>query len=253
MSDIYHIDTMDIQDDLKQLDLTKSEIAVYLSLLESGLSAPPQVAKSTGIARTNCYNVLNALIGKGLVEEHIEGTRKSYLARDPQALMNTIERRKEVLRRILPDLRALHVTQKNKPKIRFYDGWESVKEIYRQAAQSKEIWAIGSTKRLVDLDGKFFGEFEQTLKDREVVLHDILTPGSREVAEGTTRPTLKGLYDYAYFSSNIEDTLTDILVWDDSVALMALEAPIFGTIITNPLIAQSFRVIGKTLVKALRE
>ncbi len=244
---------MDIADDLKQLDLTKSEIAIYLSLLESGLSTPPQIAKSTEIARTNCYNILNSLVGKGLVEEHIEGSRKSYLARDPQALMATIERKREVLGRILPDLRALHITQKNKPKIRFYDGWESVKEIYQQAAQSKEAWAIGSTKRLVDLDAKFFAEFEQTLKDREAVLHDILTPSSRGVAEGTTRPILKGLYDYAYFPSNIEDTLTDILVWDDNVALMALEAPIFGTIITNLLIAQSFRVIGKTLMQALRE
>ena len=144
------------------------------------------------------------------------------------------------------------MTQKNKPKIRFYDGWESVKEIYRLAAQSKEILAIGSTKRLVDLDATFFAEFEQTLKEREVVLHDILTPGSRAVAEGTTKETLKGLYDFVYFPANVEDALTDILVWDDHVALMALEAPIFGTIITSPLIAQSFRVIGKTLMQALR-
>ena len=49
---------MDIADDLQQLDLTKSEVAVYLSLLESGLSIPPQIATATGIARTNCYNIL---------------------------------------------------------------------------------------------------------------------------------------------------------------------------------------------------
>ncbi|OGL71845.1 hypothetical protein A3C17_01900 [Candidatus Uhrbacteria bacterium RIFCSPHIGHO2_02_FULL_53_13] len=243
---------MELIEELKTLDLTKSEIAVYLFLLESGLSTPPQVAKSTGIARTNCYNVLDSLISKGLAEEHQEGKRKAYLARDPQALVESLERKKQAMERVLPNLRALHVTQKNKPKIQFYDGWESAKGIYRQATHSKEITAIGSTKRLADLDSAFFSDFEKTLKEKGIVLHDILTPNSREIAEHTTKPTLKGLYDFVYFPSNAEDTLTDILIWDDHVALMALEAPIFGTVITNTYIAQSFRMIASTLLHALR-
>lgn len=244
---------MKLQDELRQLDLTKTETTIYLYLLESGLSSPPEIAKATGIARTNTYNVLGSLIEKGLVEEHEEGKRKTYLARDPQALMNTLERKREVLTRLLPDLRSLHSTQKNKPKIKFYDGWENVKEIYRQATESKEILAIGSTKRLVDLDAKFFADFEEMIKDREIRLLDILTFSSREVAEGTTSVVLGGLYDHVYFPKEIGDTMTDILVWDDHIALMALEAPIFGTVITNSLIAQSFRVIGKILAQSLRK
>ena len=244
---------MEVRDELRQLGLTKTETSIYLFLLESGFSTPPQIAKATGIARTNTYNVLGSLIGKGLVEEHQEGKRKAYLARDPQALMNSFEQRREVLARILPDLRLLHTTQKNKPKIQFYDGWESVKDIYRQATESKEILAIGSTKRLVDLDPKFFGDFEKTLKERGVILFDVLTPSSREVAEHTTSVVLKELYDYVYFPEDAEDMLTDILVWDKHVALMALETPIFGTVITSPLISQSFRVIGKTLLQTLRD
>lgn len=244
---------MELSEQLKSLDLTKSEIAVYLQLLESGVSTPPQIAKITGIARTNTYNILGSLIQKGLVEEGVDGKRKAYFARDPQALLDSLDRKKRTMEQLLPDLRALHVTQKNKPKIRFYDGWESVKEIYRQATHSKEILAIGSTKRLVDLDADFFAEFETTLKERNVILRDILTPASREIAERTTKPTLKGLYEYAYLPSNVDDTLTDILVWDDNVALMALDAPIFGTVITNPHIAQSFRTIGNTLLHSLRD
>ncbi|HBU27778.1 TPA: hypothetical protein DEB00_01530, partial [Candidatus Uhrbacteria bacterium] len=147
---------MNIQNELKQLDLTKTEILLYLYLLESGLSTPPQIAKGTGIARTNTYNVLQSLIGMGLIEEHLEGHKRAYIARDPQALLDTLNRKKEALTRVLPDLRALHVTQKNKPKIRFNDGWESVKEIYRQSTVEKELFAIGSTKRLVELDETFF-------------------------------------------------------------------------------------------------
>jgi len=244
---------MELQEELRQLDLTKTETVIYLSLLESGVSSPPQLAKKTGIARTNTYNVLVSLIKKGLIEEHKEGKRKTYLARDPQALVNTIDRKREVLMRLLPDLRLLHATQKNKPKIKFYDGWESVKEIYLQATESKEILAIGSTKRLVDLDAKFFADFEETLKARGVILLDVLTFSSREVAENTTSSLLGDLYDYVLLPQQVGDTMTDILVWDDHVALMSLEAPIFGTVITNPLIAHSFRVIGKILVQSLKK
>ena len=244
---------MDISEQLKTLDLTKSEIVVYLRLLEFGISTPPQIAKITGIARTNCYNILKALKEKGLIEEQEDGKRKAYFTRDPQALLDALDKKKRAMELLLPDLRALHVTQKNKPKIRFFEGWEAVKEIYNEATRSTEILAIGSTKRLVDLDANFFAQFERTLKERGIILHDILTLSSREVAERTTKPVLKGLYDYVYFPSGAEDMPTDILVWDDSVALMALEAPIFGTVVTSPHIAQSFRVIGKTLLHSLRE
>lgn len=243
---------MNIQNELKQLDLTKTEILLYLYLLESGLSTPPQIAKGTGIARTNTYNVLQSLIGMGLIEEHLEGHKRAYIARDPQALLDTLNRKKEALTRVLPDLRALHVTQKNKPKIRFNDGWESVKEIYRQSTVEKELFAIGSTKRLVELDETFFSEFEKSLLLKGTILHDIVTASSREVAEGSTSVELKGLYDLTVLPPEYGEMATDILIWGDNVALISLQEPIFGTIITSPAIAESFRLVARVMSRSLQ-
>lgn len=236
---------MTIQEQLKELNLTVSESKVYLYLLEEGLSTPPQVARGTNIARSNCYNILATLKDAGLIEEQEKGKgkRKAYLASDPEALLRSVQRKKEAVERLLPDLRALYTTQKNKPKIRFYDGFEQVKEIYWQATDTDKLLAIGSTKHLTDRDPKFFLAFEQALKDKNVLLQDLVTNPSQQVGAEQTKQILRGLYDFRSLPEKYSDFPTDILVWGDNIGLVTLKEPIFGTVITNDLLAQTFRYI----------
>jgi hypothetical protein len=42
-------------------------------------------------------------------------------------------------------------------------------------------------------------------------------------------------------SAENKDLPTDILIWDDSVALISLSQPIFGTVLTNKYLAQTFK------------
>lgn len=231
---------MDLKEKLKEMGLTGSESRVYLYLLEEGLASPPQIARGTGIARTNCYNILAQLKVDRLIEERQEGSRKAYLASDPAALLRSAERKKEVIEELLPDLRALHTTQKNKPQLRFYDGFEQVKEIYWQATETERLLALGSTKHLTDRDPKFFTSFERELKKNGVVLRDLITESSERVGLEETKQILKGLYDYRLLPKKYQDFPTDILVWGDNVALVTLEEPVFGTVITSPLLARTF-------------
>jgi hypothetical protein len=39
------------------------------------------------------------------------------------------------------------------------------------------------------------------------------------------------------------ENLTDILIWEDNIALIALEEPIFGTVITSSSLADTFRTL----------
>ncbi|MCB9798328.1 helix-turn-helix domain-containing protein [Candidatus Nomurabacteria bacterium] len=244
---------MDIYHELQSIGLHKSEIRVYLFLLENGLSTPPQVAKGTKIARTNCYNILESLEGKGLIETQKIGKRKAYLASDPEALLQNLETKKQSLQKVLPDLKALHVTQKNKPKITFYEGFDQVKNIYWQTLSAEEIFAIGSTKHLDELHGKFFKQFLSELKHKGIVLYDILTPESGKTIAHNTREALKGLYDVDILPEKYKEISTDILIWDNNVALVALEEPIFGTVLTNPPLARTFKLLVKLLKEQLKK
>jgi len=243
---------MTIEDQLKELNLTKSECKVYLYLLEDGLSTPPQIARGTGIARTNCYNILVRLKDEGLIEEQEKGARKAYIASDPEALLRSIQKKKETVERLLPDLRALYTVQKNKPKIRFYDGFEQVKQIYWQATNTDTLFALGSTKHLVDKDPKFFIAFEQALKEKNVFLRDLITRSSEKVGAEQTKQILKGMYDFQLLPEKYSDFPTDILVWGDNVALITLTEPIFGTVITSTTLAQTFRFIFEMVSDGVR-
>ena len=234
---------MIIQNQLKEIDLTKSESKIYLYLLEEGLSTPPQIARSTKIARTNCYNILTALKDIGLIEEQEKGKRKAYIASDPEALLRAIQKKKEAVERLLPDLRALYTIQKNKPKIRFYDGFEQIKEIYWQSTNTDKLLALGSTKYLTDKDPDFFLAFEQKLKEKNIILQDLITSPSEQIGMKQTKQILKGLYDFRILPEKYSDFPTDILIWNNNIALITLKEPIFGTVITNGLLAQTFKFI----------
>ncbi len=241
---------MNLQNELKKIGLSKSEIIVYLFLLEEGLSTPPQIPSGTRIARTNCYNILVSLKQKGLIEPQQRQKRKAYLATDPQSLMQSIEKKKEIIEQILPDLRSIHTYQKNKPKIKFYEGWEEVKEIYRNSLQAKEIFAIGSTNGISDIDKKFFDTYRTQIKENKIVYHDILSNSSRGDIQ-VTKELLKGYYDVTIMPTRYKNFQTDILIWEDNIALITLEEPIFGTVLTNKLLAETFRIIFNVMKEGI--
>ncbi len=234
---------MQIQKQLEELGLRESEIRVYLYLLKQGISTPPQIAKGTAIARPNCYKILQSLKEKGLIEEQKKDKRKAYLASDPIALVQTLERRKEAMNKMLPDLRALYTTQKNKPEIRFYDGFEQVKQIFLQTLSAEEILGIASTKKLFALSPKFFDKYLKEIQKRNIIFRDILAYESGEQSGPKTKEQLKGLYELKLLPKKYEEIFTDILIWDDNIALIVLDKPIFGTVLTNKHMARTFRIL----------
>lgn len=240
---------MQIEQKLKDIGLNSSESAVYVYLLKNGLSSPPQIAKGTRIARTNTYHILRSLQEKMIIQRQKNRKRFAYLTKNPESLLSQAERLKSATEDILPELRALHKTNVNKPSIQFYDGWDEVQEIYRASLESERIDAIGSTKKLSEfLGGGFFATYEKEVKKRHIIINDILTADSKAVAE-KTQAILGPLYTTTYLDARHGTLPTDILIWNDMIALISLEEPIFGTVITNKNLAQTFRALHQVLRK----
>lgn len=236
---------MTIEDQLQATGLNNSEITVYLYLLENGYSTPPQIAKGTGIARTNTYHLLQSLKEQGLIEAQQHHKRKAYIATDPEALVRALEAKKEAVRRILPDLRGIYILQKNKPKIKFYDGFEQVKEIYWQSLDSsdKQLYGIASTKQLFALSPGFFDKWRLEARRKGISINDIVSYASGGSSVSVSIKTLQEHYKAQIMPKKYGDIPTDILVWDNNVALVSAQQPVFGTVLTNQLLADSFRVI----------
>lgn len=233
-----------IHDRLLQSGLLESEITVYVYLLEHGISSPPQIAKSTKVARPNLYGTLRSLKEKMLVIEQRKGKRNVYLAADPSILVQMLSARTTAMEQILPDLRSLYATQKNKPTIKYYEGAEQVKEIFYEMLEAKSVYGIASTKKLYDALGwEFFTTYIKKMRDRNIILHDILTEDSVATSAKTPIELLRGLYDTRVLPKDTENLAVDILVWNDKVALISTEAPVFGTLIKNQAIASVLKVM----------
>jgi sugar-specific transcriptional regulator TrmB len=229
---------------LKLAGLSNSQIKVYLYLLEEGVSTPPQIAKGTGIARTNCYNTLRELDDMDLIDRERNKTRSVYVAQNPKSILRAMEKRRDAVERILPELHDLYKSQKNKPTVEYYDGLEQVEDIFLQTLDSKqEILSVESTKLLYNIDKKFFDHYHAQLKKRQVFTHDLLSRDSAEIHAREVKELLGPYYKYKLMPADIKTLQSQILVWNDNVAHIALEQPYFGTIMKRPAIAGAMREI----------
>ena len=241
---------MDIHSHLKQLDLNHSEITVYLFLLENGVSTPSIVSRETKIARTNCYHIFKSLELKGLISEQLVGKRKAYLATNPEALLSVFDRKKEALRNILPDLHGLYTTHINKPKVRYFDGLDQIKNIYLETLQSNRVLSISSANQLSNLLPEFWDQYIRDLKNRGGVFSEINSSASKKIGGPRILEALNGLYESSFLPEKYKDFPINILIWNDNIAFVVLEEPAFGTVLTNKLLADTLKIIFEVLKDA---
>ena len=244
---------MDLAQQLAQAGLRENEIRTYTYLLAQGIATPPQIAKGTKIARPNCYKVLQTLKEKGLIIEQKKGKRSAYTPSDPSVLVTTMQQRAESMAQLLPDLRALFVSQKNKPSIRFFEGVEQSKQIFYEMLEAKEVLGIASTKKLYDaFGGEFFEKYIAQMQDKKIVLRDILTKESVNTSALTPTRLLRSLYEFRVLPEATRDIPVDILIWNDKVAFLSVDAPVYGTLIQNAAIAEMMRIVFELSWKQLR-
>ncbi|MBT4857092.1 hypothetical protein HON52_02795 [Candidatus Uhrbacteria bacterium] len=242
-----------IEKQLADLGLTKNEQKIYLFLLSFGEASPSVIARETSIARTNLYYVLDLLMEKGLVRPQTkpDQKRKNYIAEDPSLLLTMHDQKREQISKLLPDISALYERRPNKPTIQFFEGIKEIKKIYLQTLSSQSIYAMGSTKELSTRMPKFYKEYFQSLKKKGIVMKDILSYPSKDYAAPEARKALKALYDVWVIPKKYGDFPTDILVWNDNVAIISLGKPLFGTVITHKEIADTFRIVMDVLHEKL--
>ena len=112
----------------EKLGLEENEAKVYLALLELGAATVSEIAKKSGITRTNGYHVLQKLSWSGLVNiVSGKGKKIKYSAEHPRRLIQVATNKKSLweekvndLKKILPDLISLYKVA-DKPVIRYQD------------------------------------------------------------------------------------------------------------------------------------
>lgn len=136
---------MDIRNTLEQFGLYGKRADVYLSALELGSASVIEIAKKAGIKRTTCYDILMDLQTEGLISETSKGKKRLFVGEDPEKIQRNLKNKERLFAEILPQLQSIHNVRGAKPKIRFYEGKEGLKEVYNDTLKySGEILAFAS-------------------------------------------------------------------------------------------------------------
>lgn len=143
---------------LVDIGISEIEARFYLALLELGPTSVRDVAKKAGISRTNGYDVLARLESQGLVRESVGGSGQTRLiaAEPPEHLIDLFDQRRRRAAEILPDLKGLQSAGLDKPRVRYFEGLNGIKDVLESTleARDKSICGILSMQDLYVVPGR---------------------------------------------------------------------------------------------------
>lgn len=132
-----------LQKELKNIGLSDEEAAVYTAALELGPATVLEIARKTGLNRTTLYGVTERLTEKRLLVRSLAEKRTLYVAEPPEKLSLLLKERLSKLDELLPELLLLGRGRTFKPKVKYLEGLEGIKNVYRESLQSKEKTLLG--------------------------------------------------------------------------------------------------------------
>ena len=154
---------------LEGLGLNKSEIKIYLALLELGSTPAGPLIKKVAMHRAAVYNILELLIDKGLVSYVVKANRKYFEAQDPDRLLDYINSKKqeldekeEKLKKIIPELQLKRKISKEEQEGTIYKGKKGLRSIFEDILKEKKPWFVfGATGKFKEIFNAYFIHFHE--------------------------------------------------------------------------------------------
>ena len=135
---------MELEKSLEYLGLEEKEAKVYLALLQLGSGSVPKISVKANVKRPTTYLILEELRKKGLVTLVPKPNKTIYTAQSPRQLLEEQREREEIIQEKMPELLAIFNSQKEKPKISFFEGEENIVKLYEEIFEEKEVDIYGS-------------------------------------------------------------------------------------------------------------
>lgn len=233
--------------ELKKIGLSDKEAKVYVALLELGKASVQDIAKKAEVNRATTYLMIESLQARGLAYKAQVGKRTHFAANSPEKLTHVLDAKRkkledeaEEIKDLLPELKALYADSPEKPKIRFYEGKEGIKEILNDTLESgvKEILEIYTSDYVrTVLKDEEKGAIMRRRVEKGIRVRAIYTRSDGPHAEPPPLSELR------YVSGDRFPILSDIIVYGDRIALFAFQGKQIGIIIENPALAKTFETI----------
>lgn len=177
--------------DLIKLGLNEKEAKIYLASLELGETTIQNIAQKSGINRTSVYYVMGHLKEKGLARSLTKRKKTYYYAEDPRKIKEQFDEKNKTIENILPELLSIVNAIDKKPKIKFYEGVEGVKEIYKEILKYPEQEVISwiSETAFFETYSDFFYDYFIPARKKKKIWTRAIIPDNKEMREYKNRET----------------------------------------------------------------
>ncbi|MFT7184118.1 MAG: sugar-specific transcriptional regulator TrmB [Oceanicoccus sp.] len=237
-----------LERDLNTLGLNDEESKVYLTVLGLGGSYASTIANKAGVARVNCYYVLESLRKKGLITINLKENVKFFVAEPPQVLINQMEEKYNTARKLVPQLMALTSEHGFKPVIRTYEGVDGIKSIFDQTLSAEsEVLGYTNLEALGELLPEYLPAYTEKLVKKKTKVR-WLSPSSEK-----SREFLKTFYPKNFPPELVEILFVNpkefafenqIAIYDNKVAITSLNPDeLIGVLIESSVYARTQRAV----------
>jgi sugar-specific transcriptional regulator TrmB len=175
---------------LEEIGLTKSEINVYLALLELGSSSTGKIVDKSKASSSKIYEILDRLMQKGLVSFIIKSGVKYFEAADPSRIMDYMEekeskihKQKQSLKKIIPELELKKTLSKYKSEATVFKGIKGMETAFNDVFKVLKKGDVICTYVVGELDeqmNSFFTRHYQKRAEKDIKTRTIFSEAGRK-------------------------------------------------------------------------
>ncbi len=228
-----------IEQALIQFGLSPKQSRIYLTALQLGPASVQEIAESAHTERTNAYDAIETLVGRGLMSISTRGRRRLFIAESPERLRGILAQKQDLLETVLPQLQAFEKSTEHKPRILYYPGLEGYKQAYEDTltAKEKKLFGIYSVQDVWEVVGREYADRMVERRVRRGISLQVIRSKERDV--GYVYPTSeKDLRSMRHAPSGMVFPITTY-VYDDKVVVLSSKKETFGLLIESEDIARA--------------
>lgn len=232
---------------LADVGLSAKEASVYIALLQLGSVSAQKIASHAGVNRSTTYLAIDALKRRGLVSAVERDGKTEFIAEDPRRVMALtvdelarLEERKDKIKRVMPQLSAIFQSASDRPRVRFFDGEESLhharEEMIATRAPIWEVYAADErTVKIASIRQKERIDMAKRRLSRRLLV--AVKPGCRLAPFSPDGVEVRVMdYDACPFSGSVT-------VAGDKLCIFTPETSGMGILVDSREIAQVFRAL----------
>lgn len=235
-----------IQKTIEGFGLSQKEALVYVKMLVLGNTTIAKITTATQLPRSSCYNILDELLNRGLVNEVRTSTRNLYKAADPESFFAILREREASLKEILPELKARFKKNNSPLTACFYEGTKGIKNIFDDILSKQ--YPILATTSIEDAGNVLGDDFTDFISQRQQKHLPVKLLTYRSPASLRMKRDDESELRLTRFLPKTLRFKTANFVYGDCVAVISLrnEKP-FGLIIEDDNIAKTYRIFFELL------